>query len=260
MRLIQITDCHLGAQHSESLLGLNTDESLDDVLQLIQRSETGFDHILCTGDVASEAHRDCYHRFETKIRRYFSQPLSWLAGNHDSSELMASTEAQLGIHSRLVVLDDWVLILLDSSVPGQVYGELSDNEIRFLSQSLHTYNDKHAIISLHHQPVTVGSAWIDQYILRNADRFFAVIDGHPQVKIVAWGHVHQEFQQERKGVALVATPSTCIQFKPLCDEFTVDTLMPGYRWFDLRADGSFSTGVARVTDKQYLIDYGSAGY
>ena len=57
MRLIQITDCHLGPQQSETLLGLNTDQSLEDVLQLIQKTESGFDHILCTGDVAAHLQR-----------------------------------------------------------------------------------------------------------------------------------------------------------------------------------------------------------
>lgn len=260
MRLIQITDCHLGAQQSESLLGLNTDQSLDDVLQQIQSSEISFDHLLCTGDVASEPHEDCYQRFETIIRSYFPQPLSWLAGNHDSAEIMAANQERLGIQSRLVVLGDWVLVLLDSSVPGQVYGQLAASELDFLDHALRMHNDKHVIVSLHHQPILVGSEWIDQYILRNADTFFQLLDNFPHVKIVTWGHVHQEFQQQRNGVTLLGTPSTCVQFKPKCDEFTVDTQMPGYRWFDLRADGSFDTAVRRVTNKQYVIDYRSAGY
>lgn len=260
MRLIQITDCHLGAQQSESLLGLNTDQSLDDVLQQIQSSEISFDHLLCTGDVASEPHEDCYQRFETIIRSYFPQPLSWLAGNHDSAEIMAASQERLGIQSRLVVLGDWVLVLLDSSVPGQVYGQLAASELDFLDHALRMHHDKHVIVSLHHQPILVGSEWIDQYILRNADTFFQLLDNFPHVKVVTWGHVHQEFQQQRNGVTLLGTPSTCVQFKPKCDEFTVDTQMPGYRWFDLRADGSFDTAVRRVTNKQYVIDYRSAGY
>lgn len=260
MRLIQITDCHLGAQQSESLLGLNTDQSLDDVLQLIQASESAFDHLLCTGDIASEAHTACYVRFQQILRGYFSQPLSWLAGNHDSADLMTANQQQLDIQNRLVVLGDWVLVLLDSSVPGQVYGQLAASELDFLEHALQTHRDKHLMVCMHHQPVLVGSAWIDQYIVRNADAFFQLIDGYPQVKIVSWGHVHQEFQQQRKGVTLLATPSTCVQFKPKCDNFTVDTQMPGYRWFELRDDGSFDTGVLRVTNKHYVIDYKSAGY
>lgn len=260
MRLIQITDCHLGAQQSEALLGLNTDQSLDDVLQLIQASEPRFDHLLCTGDIASEAHSHCYQRFQHIIRQYFPQPLSWLPGNHDSAELMASCQEGFGIQGRLLMLDHWIVVLLDSSVPGQVYGQLAASELDFLEHALQTHSDKHFMVALHHQPVLVGSAWIDQYVVRNADALFQLLDAYSQVKIVTWGHVHQEFQQQRKGVALLATPSTCVQFKPGCDNFTVDTQMPGYRWYELNDDGSFSTGVARVTNKQYVIDYKSAGY
>lgn len=116
------------------------------------------------------------------------------------------------------------------------------------------------MIALHHQLVPVGSAWIDQYIVNNAESLFGIIDSRPQVKVVTWGHVHQEFKAIHKGIPLFATPSTCVQFKPKCDNFKVDTLMPGYRWFDLNEDGSFTTGVERVTGKQYVIDYKSAGY
>lgn len=260
MRLIQITDCHLGPQQSETLLGLNTDQSLEDVLQLIQQAESGFDHILCTGDIASDAHIDCYHRFTQIIRKHFTQPISWLAGNHDSAEVMASVQVSLNVQARLVHLGDWLLVLLDSSVPGHVYGQLAASELDFLEHVLRKHPDHHIFVSLHHQLVPVGSAWIDQYVVRNADTFFQLIDEYPQVKIVSWGHVHQEFLQRRKNVTLVATPSTCVQFKPLCDDFTVDTQMPGYRWFDLNDDGTFATGIARVTNKQYVIDYKSAGY
>lgn len=260
MRLIQITDCHLGPQKSGTLLGLDTDESLEDVLQLIQQAETSFDHLLCTGDVASEGHIDCYTRYEKIVRRYFSQPLSWLAGNHDDADIMESSQESLGIQGRLVELGNWLIVLLDSSVPGQVYGQLAGSELDYLEHVLSGHPGKHIMVSLHHQPIPIGSAWLDQYVLRNADALFSLIDTHPSVKIVTWGHVHQEFQSSRKGVELLSTPSTCVQFKPLCEDFTVDTLMPGYRWFDLNSDGSYATGIMRVTGKQYVIDYKSAGY
>ena len=260
MRLIQITDCHLGPQQSETLLGLNTDQSLEDVLQLIQQAEPRFDHLVCTGDVASAGHKDCYLRFSQSIRRYFSQPLSWLAGNHDSAEMMSSQQDALNIQGRLVVMGQWLLVLLDSSVVGHVYGQLAAGELDYLDHILANNVDKHVMIGLHHQPVMVGSAWIDQYVVRNADAFFQLIDSYSNVKVISFGHVHQDFHALHNGVTLLATPSTCVQFKPLCDDFTVDTQMPGYRWFDLNDDGTFTTGVARVTNKQYVIDYKSAGY
>lgn len=258
MRLIQITDCHLGPEVSESLLGLNTDQSLDDVLQLIAREQPVVDYLVCTGDIASAGHDTCYNRFINSIRTYFSAPLAWLPGNHDSAEIMSLVAN--APQSRQIVLDDWLVILLDSAVPGHVYGNLAESELQHLQATLEAHCHKHVLVMLHHQPVPVGSVWIDQYILRNADAFFEIVDRYTNIKAIAWGHVHQDFTGTRKGIPLIATPSTCVQFKPACDEFTVDTQMPGYRWFDLQPDGSFTTGISRVTGKQYTIDYKSAGY
>lgn len=260
VRLIQITDCHLGPLSSESLLGLNTDQSLEDVLQLIQEKEPHFDQLLCTGDIASAGHLDCYKRFSASLRRYFPHPLGWLPGNHDSAAIMASHNLDGVAESRLMKLGNWLIVLLDSSVPGHVYGHLDSGELDFLVHVLRTHPENPVMVALHHQLVPVGSAWIDQYIVSNAEAVFSIIDSYPQVKLVTWGHVHQEFKAYHKKVTLLATPSTCVQFKPKCDQFTVDTQMPGYRWYELNDDGTFTTGIERVTGKQYVIDYKSAGY
>lgn len=261
VQVIQFTDCHLGPMESESLLGLNTDQSLEDVLQLIQQNETHIDQLLCTGDIASAGHSDGYQRFHQMVRRYFKQPLAWLPGNHDSSDIMSASAKVMNIEPRLVAVGNWLIIMLDSSVPEQVYGYLKASELDYLSYVLrNNHQNKPVMVCLHHQPIAVGSEWIDQYIVRNAAALFELIDQFPQVKIVSWGHVHQEFSAKRKNVSLLATPSTCVQFKPSCQKFTVDTQMPGYRWFNLNDDGSFSTGIHRVTGKSYVIDYKSAGY
>lgn len=260
VRLIQITDTHLGPLSSESLLGLNTDQSLEDVLQLITSEQPAFDYLVCTGDIASAGHNVCYRRFIDIVRRYFSAPLAWIPGNHDSAIMMTQLSVSPLPEARLIVLGNWRIILLDSSVPGQVYGNLAESELEYLARALDENNGKHIMVMLHHQPLPVGSAWIDQYVLRNDDAFFAITDRSPDIRAIVWGHVHQEFSRQRNSVHLYATPSTCVQFKPNCDDFSVDTAMPGYRWFDLHPDGHIETGVSRVTGKQYTIDYKSAGY
>ena len=72
--------------------------------------------------------------------------------------------------------------------------------------------------------------------------------------------MHQEFNGEKDGLPIIATPSTCIQFSPNSDDFKVDTAMPGYRWFNLHNDGQFETDVVRLPHKDYGIDYESGGY
>lgn len=259
-RFIQISDSHLGPLASEALLGLNTDESLHDVLALIAEKESGFDYMVCTGDIASAGHESCYRRFVSIVRHYFSEPLAWLPGNHDSSAIMGGVDLPQKPESRVIDLGKWLILLLDSVVPFKVHGNFEQGELDYLEQMLSANPDKHIMVMLHHQPVLVGSKWIDQYILQNADAFFSVVDRYSNIKAIVWGHVHQDFRSMRNHVQLIATPSTCVQFKPLCDDFTVDTLMPGYRWFDLNDDGTLNTGVERVTGKEYVIDYKSAGY
>jgi 3',5'-cyclic-AMP phosphodiesterase len=260
VRLIQITDSHLGPDSNEKLLGMNTDQSLADVLQLIADEQPALDALVCTGDIASAAHTACYTRFLDRVRSYFTVPLGWLPGNHDSAELMANFQHPHLPESRVMILGAWQVVLLDSSVPGQIYGELADSELSFFDQVLSASPDRPTIVALHHQPVEVGSEWIDQYILRNAEAFFAVIERYSQVKAVTWGHVHQSFHRERNGVQLFATPATSVQFKPNSEGFAVDGTMPGYRWFELNPDGTLQSGISRVTGKTYDIDYQSAGY
>jgi Icc protein len=94
----------------------------------------------------------------------------------------------------------------------------------------------------------------------NADEFFAIIDRHPQVRGILWGHVHQQFDRMRGNVKLMATPSTCVQFLPKSTTFAVDEAAPGYRWLSLFEDGSIETGVERLTAIPGAVDLASAGY
>lgn len=76
----------------------------------------------------------------------------------------------------------------------------------------------------------------------------------------ALGHIHQEFDQQRGNLRLLASPSTCVQFAPGSEEFQVSSEAPGYRWLRLYADGTLDTGVSRVTGITFEIDYSVKGY
>ena len=257
--LVQITDCHLGSQPGDSLLGLDTDQSLCDVLNMIQSLETP-DLLLTTGDISNDAGAQSYERFVEFLRKYFPNlPLAWLPGNHDEPLNMDQVSEPL-IEAHYVA-DGWNLIFLDSRIPMEEGGELSSFELERLERELRIYYDLPTMIFLHHQPVPVGSKWLDQYVLKNADDFFKVVDKYQKnVKAISWGHVHQEFESDRNGIKLIATPSTCIQFTPKSDEFSVDHTMPGYRTYRLYENGTFATQVERVPDKAYAINFASTGY
>lgn len=257
-KLLQITDPHLGGKPGTHLLGMDTDKSLCEVLESVLRSETP-DLIVATGDISSDGSAPSYVRFLKIMDQYFPDtPLAWLAGNHDDSDYMVSVAGhpiELS-HSG----GGWHFIFLDSHVPRKTGGRLSDKELGRLKKELDENKDKPTLVFLHHQPVLVGSDWIDQYAVDNAHDFFSIIDQYPQVKVVSWGHIHQEFVSSHSDIALLATPSTCVQFEPHSHIFKVAESMPGYRMFELFEDGQFTTEVKRVAIKSFSIDLESTGY
>jgi len=257
-KVLQITDCHLGSECHAELLGLDTDQSFYDVLQVARYDEAP-DLVLVTGDISNDAGLGSYARFLTIMEQYFpNTPLAWLPGNHDDPNNMIV----VGKHpiEQKLVAGNWNMIFLDSRIPGQEGGRLGERELARLERELEAHPDLPAAIFLHHQPVPVGSKWIDQYVVLDADAFFAVTDRFPQVKMISWGHVHQDYRAQRNGVELIATPSTCIQFLPNSDEFKLDQTQPGYRFYELKPNGEFETRLERVLEANYSVDMTATGY
>lgn len=247
LRFIQITDTHLFDRADGTLRGLNTADTLAAVVAAVRAREPHIDGILATGDLSHDGGTPSYRRL-IGLLAPLNAPVYCIPGNHDALSVFGCVLKGSRVQSggRLLA-ENWQLIFLDSSVPGAVHGHLRPAELARLDAALSEHPDRHALICLHHQPVPVASAWMDRIMLDNPEAFFAVIDKHPNVRGILWGHVHQPFDTLRNGVRLLASPSTCIQFKPGCEDFTLDEPWPGYRWLDLREDGGIDTSVVTLS-------------
>lgn len=262
-RLIQFTDPHIGGRPDYQLLGLDTGRTLDEVLNAIAREQAGAEMLLATGDISANGSEASYRRFLDKMQRVRT-PWFWLPGNHDEPARMAQLAPARS--AEMVTLGNWRLLLLDTSLEGEICGGLHRAQLQRLQQLLHECRQHPVMILMHHQPVPVGSDWIDGHMLREGrEPLLDMVRAAPQVKALVWGHVHQQFDSriQRPGFAdlqLHATPSTSVQFTPGSGPFAVDDEMPGYRWFELNDDGSYSTGVERVKVSEYSVDLASGGY
>lgn len=269
--LFQFTDLHLFPSRDGKLLGINTFDSLQQVFELALEQEDIPDAILATGDLAQHATAETYHLlqscFETfcrQLRKTESAPLIpvyWLAGNHDEVEMMASHPVTEPINpANAFKIKEWQVLMLNSNVPGEVHGRLTVEELNRLDQALAQNPDRFTLVCLHHNPVPTTDDWMGEIGLHEADHFFEVIDRHSNVKGIVWGHIHQEFVGTRKGVLMLATPSTCFQFKPNSVEFALDHINPGFRWIHLLANGDIRTGLHRVKDFKQKAERKSKGY
>ena len=223
VRVLQITDTHLFAEKDETLLGVNTWESYHAVLQAIHASAREVDLVVATGDLAQDHSSAAYQHFAEGIAS-FTAPCVWLPGNHDFQPSMYSTLQDAGISpaKRVLVGEHWQILLLDSQVFGVPHGELSDFQLE----------------------------WLEKRLAEMPER----------VKHLLCGHIHQELDVEWNGRRIMATPSTCVQFKPHCANFTLDTVSPGWRWLELHADGSLTTEVCRLAGSTFHPDTASEGY
>ncbi|WP_148861685.1 3',5'-cyclic-AMP phosphodiesterase [Marinobacter fonticola] len=259
LRILQLTDPHLMADPDGELLGMNTRDSLDAVMALASKEPHAPDLVIASGDIAQDGSEVAYRIFQEKMSRY-ACPVIWFPGNHDDTEAMQRVTAGTRAEQRRVLDGGWQLIFLNSAVPGKVYGELAETELDFLRECLAQYPDRPTLIAFHHHPVDVNCGWMSEIGLTNSDVFMAAIAGHAQVKALLWGHIHQSWDEERDGIRLMATPSTCIQFAPGSTEFSIDEQAPGYRWLDLYADGTLNSYIRRAEDYAFTVDMNSQGY
>jgi len=257
VNVVHLTDAHLFASPEGSMLGLNTRDSLRHVVQQALREQHDTHLLVCTGDLSQDASVASYAAFE-QLTAGFAAPARWLPGNHDEAQVMAQVAPELV--QPVTDIGVWRIVMLDTAVPGAAHGWLQDAQLSVLEAALRTAGERHCLVCLHHQPVDIGCAWIAPIGLRNADALFAVLDRHPQVRALLWGHVHQEWDQWRGDLRLLATPSTCIQFAPGSEDFEVSQQHPGYRWIRLHADGTVDTGVQRALDFEVRLDFDSPGY
>lgn len=262
-RLIQITDTHLYRDPRAALLGLNTQDSFVRVVDLIARQQPDPDWIVATGDIAQDGSVEAYQRFVDTIGT-LPAPFCWIPGNHDKRDTMTSTPAFKAAFVERVQLGNWQIIMLDTSVRGEVHGLLSDHELAHLEASLASAVDDdtvdHSLVCLHHNPIPGTATWMQDIGLHNADAFLEILKRHHSVRGVVYGHIHQTLDFAAHGLQFYCTPSTCIQFKPGVEDFALDLRCPAYRWFDLHADGRIESAVERLQDYEIKVDQSAGGY
>jgi 3',5'-cyclic-AMP phosphodiesterase len=243
IKIIQITDTHIQDDDALSFSGFDTSASLLQIIKSIKINESNADLILLTGDLVHKATKSAYQKLADHLLP-LTTPVRCLPGNHDDVDMMNDIMGSNGHDvGKVFKIGQWLIILLNTCVTGQHYGELSSSELEFLRTTLQSNSHEHCLIALHHHPVPIHSLWMDAMALTNAKDFLNIIDDFDHVRVIIWGHIHQKFDLIRKNVTLLGSPSTCLQFKPKSDVFTIDEKPPAYRKLVLQSNGIFNTEV-----------------
>jgi 3',5'-cyclic-AMP phosphodiesterase len=260
LSILQITDMHILRSPGETLVGIDTEYYFHAVLELAFSTHAHFDLVLVTGDLAQSPSRASYQRILNRLEAYHTACIC-LPGNHDDFALMQQILNTKNVNCRKqTVLGNWQIICLNSQIVGSAGGRLSKDELLLLKQCLSNYPTHHALIAVHHHCLPTDSAWMDTMTIENNDEFLAIIQQHPQVKVITTGHIHQLMDTMVASVRVLGTPSTCFQFTPNSQKFGIDTTAPGYRIIQLYADGHIESVITRLSEPLSGLQTNTKGY
>lgn len=242
LRVLQLSDCHVSAAPGAVYRGSDPRATLEGVLQAARAWAPEL--MLVTGDLSEDASADSY-QYLAKRFGSLGVPMLTTPGNHDVARLQAACFEGCPIEDPLIHRQGrWQIVVLNSAVEGYVPGVLSDRMLAGLQKAL-LNRDLPKLLVLHHQPVPVGSPWIDRYPLEGPERLWALLDGRADVRGIAWGHVHQMFDAWHGPTRLLGGPSTVTNSLPGRSEFTPDPRGPACRWLKLGPAGEVVTGTLR---------------
>ena len=198
-RIIQISDPHIVPNGQLAYGEVDTAVALASCVETIDRllSEIGsVDLVIVTGDITDFGTKEEYQRFR-EIMGHLSLPYRVIPGNHDNIENMrACFSDQPWMSSEGPInwtfkFNDMILIALDSSIADCAHGNLSENTLSFLSDTLELQNGLPALVAIHHPPVMIGIEKMDTQNLRESAKLHSILSSYSGEKRLICGHVHR---------------------------------------------------------------------
>ncbi|NVK22419.1 MAG: 3',5'-cyclic-AMP phosphodiesterase [Kangiellaceae bacterium] len=260
MTILHISDSHLFADAEQTLLGVNTRESFEAVLDNVTRQGVEPDLIVMTGDISQDYSAKSYQYFAERISQ-LNKPVFSLAGNHDELSFLKQYLCHDNLFlNKQVITEHWQVLLLNTHSKGQVYGVVTADELTWLETCLQDNPELPTVVFMHHHPIPIDSLWLDKIGVKNAQSVTDILQAYPQVKLCGFGHVHQTIDVQVDNIRYLSVPSTCVQFLPQSDEFSASEERPGYRVYHCNRDGHIEVETHRVSDYSPTVNLAISGY
>lgn len=214
--LLQFSDLHLvpGArvrQFSDPLA------NLDRAIELITASAIRPEGILLTGDLADTGDPHAYRLLRERIDRLTTATGAsavFLPGNHDERsgfrEHLVPASPRGGVPGvpidQVHFFGGLRVISMDTTIPGDDAGALSDAQLDWLRDELTTPAPDRTVLALHHPPISSPIEPMARLALADPERLQAVVDGSDVCLVVA-GHNHHASAGMLGGVPVWVSPA-----------------------------------------------------
>jgi len=245
MRLLQITDLHIG-QEGEDTYGVDVRHNFQRILQRLRNVPA--DYLVVSGDL-------CYRDGEASIYSYVRQhldqldlPYFVLSGNHDDPALLSAAfgqkcDLQAGELYYCQELEGRPTLFLDTTP-----GWMSERQLAWIANKLQHSGGQDLMVHMHHPPVFGGVPFMDDnHPLHNRDAVQTIFHAYPGKIYVFCGHYHVDKVIQQGNITVHITPSLFFQIDQHQTSFRVDHTQVGFR--EINFDGSYlSTSVHYLPD------------
>ncbi|PCI82126.1 MAG: hypothetical protein COB20_00530 [SAR86 cluster bacterium] len=256
-RIVQITDTHVVADYTKTVLRWDPVVSLRSIISSINSLEKQPQLVLATGDLVHDGLEESYHTLKSVLKT-LNFPIFVTPGNHDSRENMESSLLGENIYLKEhveVQHVEWVIAFLDTKTNNEEHGLVTPAEIDRLALLFDKLEDKNCLLAMHHSPTPECLAPACQ--LHGREVLLEFLASYSNSKAVVSGHTHCETEKEYLGIKLLTTPSTLFHVEHTQRHETehnrdfmkyheFDGSKIAYRILDLFEDGSMQSEIRWV--------------
>ncbi len=210
MKLLQLTDIHLTTP-GDTIGGRDPNANFDRALTHALSQHSDAEALFVTGDLSDWGQAQDYARLKDRIAGS-PIPVHLCIGNHDDRPTLLSTFPELkgvgGFVQDVIPLSMGHAITLDTWAPETHAGQFCAARATWLSEQLETLPGPFWIF-MHHNPVPLGIAPMDQIMLLDADRFAATVAPHrDKIAHIFHGHCHLPLSGSVAGIPFSAPRGT----------------------------------------------------
>jgi 3',5'-cyclic AMP phosphodiesterase CpdA len=248
---IHITDHHLSETESSLVHGFSPAHAFRAVMHHIAENVAPYaDFLITTGDLVEPASEASYRTLvrmldvqgdpaeapgplRVSMEGLHAFPMYFLPGNHDDRNeffrCLFPKTPPMPLMNVVFVHKGIQFICLDWGPQSKAIAH--PQTLDFLANSLQA--GLPSIIMMHHHLVSIGSRWLDGFLLEE-ERFWEIVTRSNVIGIFC-GHVHTTYDKIIEGIPVLGLRSTAFPFA-LQDEPLLCLLPPHYRFVTIQND------------------------
>lgn len=219
LNFIHLTDFHLSHPDlNDPHLHSDTVENLRMMVAKIQTISPPPSFVVASGDLTNQGDVASYQMLHD-ILKPLGMPIIYALGNHDKRAgfrtIFEPNTTLDAPYYHQTTQENLHIITLDSSVPNQVSGQISNEQFQFLETSLKAHPDLPKLLVIHHPPlITETSLPWESLNQSDSDRLTATLKGHNIVGMLS-GHIHYNRVSQWHGIPVIISNGLHATVDPL---------------------------------------------